>query len=209
MTIAPALLDQLQRRGAGLALRIISRDGLHLRPVLLSQAAARRLRAGLRALEAYVRRLLLVLALAFEPGLQSPLMARRVVRRKALSPPQSTGLRIFVGEGAWPYDWNRLPRYTRSPGPVMAAPLLGRLASLTALVMSPQGRARRLAFYLARRRPGLVLAPQLSQKPMPARFGTEVSALYDAMATHIVEVSRARPPPLGALARPPPRIRSL
>ena len=209
MAQAAGYLEFLQRQGAGLCARLLSRDGLNLRPALLSQAAARRLRAGLRALAAFLRRVLIVLALGLEPGLKLRGAVRRPRRRRALSPVFALQFRVFVGEGAWPasgFDFARAPRRN---GPVLAAPLLAQLAALGALLSDPQARARRLAFHLARERPGPLLAPQIGRACLPTRFGTELSALYHGLAAEIAEASRARPPPLGPLAWPGPRIRSL
>ncbi|MEL6387759.1 MAG: hypothetical protein AAFR00_10435, partial [Pseudomonadota bacterium] len=88
-------------------------------------------------------------------------------------------------------------------------PLLGRLAALKALVDAPARRARRLAFYLARRRPGLLLAPVYRGPASGRVLGRDPAAVFEGMAAAITERSRARPPPLGPAPHPGPRLRWL
>ena len=127
---------------------------------------------------------------------------------------RAPSLRIFIGETVLPDAWANGDRFggnaTRSNAQqVLAAPLLARLFELCRLIEDPQARARRLAFHLARRRPGPLLAPDLATSRMPARFGTEISALYAGFASAIARLSQARPPPLGPLPIFPPRIRAV
>ncbi|NBC20961.1 MAG: hypothetical protein GVY06_07975 [Alphaproteobacteria bacterium] len=93
-------------------------------------------------------------------------------------------------------------------GPVVARALLKRLCDLRGLIDHPAPRARRLAWYLARRRPGWLLAPDGPAGPS-GRFGTEMSAIFDAMKALAERASRVRPAPRGPAPRPPPRIRAL
>ena len=213
MSLSPAFLARLQRHGLLLAADITARDDLQLRPAVLSRAAARRLKAGLRALEAYVRRLLLLLALQLETALPQ---ADRPRNPRAPAPRQSArscGLRVFAGEHDPPdnlRDWQgAIPAECPPHGGVQAAPLMARLTALKALIAAPDARARRLAFHLSRRRPGLLLASDAGNAQLPRRFGTEVSMLYAALAPAILAASRARPPPLGPAPRPGPRLRRL
>ena len=98
-------------------------------------------------------------------------------------------------------------RPERPAGPVPARGLLQRLSALKAILDNPEPRARRLAWSLARNRPGILLAAQ--GRAVPARWGTEPSALYTAMGFAISQTSRAPPPPLGPRPRAGPRIRRI
>ena len=110
---------------------------------------------------------------------------------------------------ALPDHWPNPVRKWGLKGPVQAAPLLARLSALKALLDAPDARARRLAFHLARRRPGPIIPPCLNQPGVPRRYGTELSAIYDALAQAIWTAGRARPPPLGPAPKLGPRIRRL
>lgn len=206
------VFDPYLRQAGALHARVLSRDDMQLAPRLISRAAARRLKSGLRALEAYLRRVLLLIALQMEPGLipdeTTPVAGPRP-RRFRLS---RSDLRIFPSAREWsgtePFAPGRrgfAPRGLAVP----AAPYLSRLAALGRLIDAPEARARRLAWVLARRRVGLVRAPGRGPGDVPLRYGTEVSALYRALAPAILNASRARPPPLGPKPKPPPRIRVL
>ena len=210
LTHAPYLISLAAR----LCARVTVRDNLHLSPDLLSRSVARRLRQGLRHLEAFVRRLLILLALALEPGLQPTLRVAPMVRRDAKKKPKTSNrFRVYPLDLASP-DWPDLSAALRTRGegpggPVPAAPLLARLSALRALIDAPQARARRLAYMLARKRPGLLLAPDLGREAVPPRLGTEIFSIYRAMGREITVRSRARPPPLPPVPRRPPRVRLL
>ncbi|MEO0549449.1 MAG: hypothetical protein AAFZ91_05975 [Pseudomonadota bacterium] len=119
--------------------------------------------------------------------------------------------RIFTGERDCP-DFSAIldpwGERVRTAGPVQTAPLVARLKALKTLLEAPTERAKRLAFHLARRRPGPLLAPG-RHADVPRRWGTELSMLYEGMAESIRKLSQARPPPLDPVAKPPPRIRLL
>lgn len=194
---------------------ILSRDGLNLGPLVLTQAAARRFRVGLRALEAFLRRVLLLFALQLEPGLQPRATLWKSRSRKAargqLSKAPTPGFRLLKDERAVP-EWLAISGASSSAsqsGPWLTYPLYSRLAMLSDLIANPHARARRLAFHLARRRPGPLLAPGFALTTTTRRFGTEISMQFDAMAEAIHAAGRARPPPLGPLPGPGPRIRRL
>ena len=214
MSHDPAFLTFAQQQGDLLLARVVSRDNLQLAPSQLSKAAAARLRQGIRALEAYLRRVLFCLALALEPNLTPETRARNPRERKPVfvSKPYFA---LLTSQADCP-DFAELlhdpwadpkPRPPRGL-PVFAAPLLARLSALKALLEAPTGRAKRLAFHLARRRPGWLMPPG-READVPRRWGTELSALYTSMAHLIVEASKARPPPLGPVPSMPPRIRRL
>jgi len=212
MDTAPATFEPCQREAVRLTSRLLSRDGLSAFPELISQAAAARLRAGLRVIEAFLARLLVLMALEIESTLTH---VERPERRPRERQPRKRGvtLRIFpcelVGDGpelslseSWPGSPNGSPpeRPAAAPAPVPTRALFERLARLRLIAEAPGARARRLAFHMARTRPGPLLAPK--HRPGVAnRWGVEASALYTAMGQGIVTASRSRPPPL-----PPPRV---
>lgn len=212
MSDRPAFFELLCQQAGQLHARILSRDDMQLKPALISKAAARRLKAGLRALEAYLRRVLLLMALEMEPDLAAQNRASPIYLAASRSTRGRPGLILFrqtrdMDRRPGPANCRDLPPNGQQLLP--AAPLLARLAALRALIEAPWPRARRLAWTLARRRAGLVPAPGRGPGDVPARFGTQVSALYRAMGPAILAASRARPPPLGPKPRPPPRIRAI
>ncbi|MDG1825978.1 MAG: hypothetical protein P8H62_06890 [Henriciella sp.] len=169
------------------ASKVLSRDNAHLSPRVFSPAAAARFKAGLRAIEAYLCRMILWLALQIEhdlPGQGAPRATS--ARRAKLARNKNLSLKIFTGQTDVP-DFLHDRAYGRPERPktVLAAP------------------------YLARKRPGLMLAPDTFRAHVPSRYGTELSASYKALGKAIIDASRARPPPLGPPPRHPPRIRYL
>ncbi|MEM1036278.1 MAG: hypothetical protein AAGI14_05915 [Pseudomonadota bacterium] len=198
---------------------VIARDNLHLAPALISKAAARRVRRGIKAIEAYLRRVLLLLALQIEPELARenrarPIYGRKGPRRAAKRPLLSLkafpkeGIDFALSDKIMDLQASNRGACSPHPTPVPARPYLARIAALRELMNDPYTRARRLAWHIARRRPGFLLAPG-AQDAVRNRYGTEFSALYTAMGAGIPARSRARPPPLGPAPRPPPRIRVL
>ncbi|MEM9226066.1 MAG: hypothetical protein AAGA24_06085, partial [Pseudomonadota bacterium] len=185
------------------------------KPEEFTKAAAARLRAGLRAVEAYWRRVVLALALQMEHVL-TPDQSEYVTYASCDSGPDRVPAprfrvldrsRDFPSGGIKPalsptHGW---------PGQagVPAAPLLQKLSALKALLAAPEARARRLAFHLARVRSGPLLPPGFGRWGVKRRYGTEVSAHYDALSTWIVRQSLARPQPLGPRPRAGPRIRDI
>lgn len=201
-TFAPLRLEAVR-----LTSRVLSRDGLSLFPDLVTKAVAARLRAGLRVIEAFLARLLILMALEIEPTLKH---IERPERRPKERKPRKRGftLRIFprelVGDmpelsvsGGWHESSSGSPI---GNSPVPARPLLEHLARLRMIAEAPETRARRLAFHLARSRPGVMLPPKRGVG-VANRWGVEASALYTAMGQGILNASRSRPPPL-----PPPRV---
>ncbi|MEM1087134.1 MAG: hypothetical protein AAGH90_05345 [Pseudomonadota bacterium] len=195
---------------------VLARDNLHLAPALISKAAARRVRQGIKAIEAYLRRFLLMLALQIEPELAAENRARPIYGRKG---PREVATRPVLSLKAFPkegidfalsrkiLDLQAVNRGSGSvhPTPIPARPYLAKLAALRELMNDPYARARRLAWHLARRRPGVLFAPG-AQDAVRNRHGTEFSALYASMTAGILTQSRARPPPLGPASKPSPRI---
>jgi len=212
MSVDAGFLGLVRRQGALLVARVLSRDSLHLGPSLTSPAAARRLKAGLRALEAYLRRVLILLALQLEPGLPRDTRPRTIYARAPRKPAERPHFRLLTAQRDFtPFtasDANSTQSIPQKSA-ILAAPYLTRLRTLKSLLDAPTARARRLAFHLARRRPGPILAPDAVGTNLPRRYGTEVSAIYAGLAQAILNASRTRPPPLGPMPREGPRIRLL
>ena len=191
--------------------KIATRDNVHLAPTWLTKAAAKRLKSGLRQLEAFLRRMLLVMALALEPNLKSttPEYAPKARAKPRAASSKST-FRLNLFPAPPPDTLGNFPRQPRLlENLVPARPFIERILTLQSLIEAPDARARRLAFYLARNRPGPLLAPDLDKRLIANRDGTEISAIYRALALQIITLSRARPPPLGPVPRAPPRVRAL
>ena len=194
------------------AAKVIARDNLNLGPSAISLAAAARLRRGLRAMHAYVRRVLILLALEIEHNLtlDNSERPRRMGPRKPRV--KTTSIPIFSRDGPQSDFLCREGDFKRKKGDFKTgnpAPLLDRWRALKDLLESPDKRARRLAIIMARRKEGMLLPPDAGGIAIRNRDGTEFSTLYRFMHQDIMENSRARPPPIGPRPRPPPRIRML
>jgi hypothetical protein len=180
-------------------------------PQYASKAIAARFRRGIRIVEAYLRRVLILMALEIEPTLvdaRRPLF--RPKERKWRMP--SVRFSVLSGRNIDLDDraraafeaadrerrWRRpVPLTGREP--VKMGALYRRLDWLKALAANPVRRARRLAVDLARRRPGPIVAPDWRLR-LPQRWGTEVSMTYTLLGHKVFELSRSRPPP-----QPPPQ----
>jgi hypothetical protein len=193
--------------------RVRVRDDLYLHwPAFASQAVAKRLSTGLRHVEAFLRRVLLVMALELEPTLVDvPRPLGRPQERNAKAkakgkaaphfcilpkelPPSYSVLQAFEKRKE-----SLMSKGIRDPQPVAMARLYERLDHLAAIVNDPLARAKRLAFYLARNKEGPILARNQMLR-LPGFWGTEVRATFDGLAFDIITRSKKRPPPL-----PPPR----
>jgi hypothetical protein len=195
-----------------LASAVSTRDDLHLRPETARKTVAMRLRSGLILLRAFLRRLILLIALDLEWGLMDKRgeMKRPHGRtnKKPSAPITLDGLykakvgpwQSNVGPHMQPQN-KAAQRYGNGGTPVFVemAKLYAQLDFLAKVAADPYAKAKRLAFHMARTREGLIFAPY-GPKRIAGRWGTEVSSLYDVMAFQINEKSRNRPPPL-----PPPR----
>lgn len=199
----------------GIYARVMARDGLIQRPLFASKAIAARLRVGVRALEAYLRRILILMALEIEPDLVAPYRPENLARTKAKMPRvKKHSFVIYPANAASGLpDFGHLfsqGRYTclrsrDATTPPILVPIghwLDRLDHLHALAKDPAAKARRLAFNLARSRHGILMAPNTPPRLL-RRWGTEVSALSDAMEVQIMTKSRHRPPPLTPPRRGP------
>jgi hypothetical protein len=172
-----------------------TRDNLHLRPPLAPKAVAARLAGGLRVLRAFLRRLIILIALDMEWTLvdtRGPM--RRPHGRKSV--PASTGFAL-KGLGAHKASsWLAEGGVGRKPPALIhLGKLYAQLDYLAKVAANPMARAKRLAFHLARTHQGMIIAPEVSRR-IAGRWGTEVSAVFDAMAAAILTKSRSRPPPL-------------
>jgi hypothetical protein len=192
--------------------RVACRDELMLRPQFVKKAVAGRLRAGIRALAAFLRRLLILMALEIEHDLVFVWQPENLARAKARLPRlKKPFLRVYPHSDR-PYAFDYQPKYgvspttashtfaaTLPPITVLISHLLSQLDHLHAIALNPMAKARRLAFTLAGSRHGILMAPPEHPRVM-RRQGTEATAIYAAMGYQIMEKSRTRPPP-----QPPPR----
>ena len=179
-----------------------TRDNLHLRPALARKAVAARLASGLRVLRAFLRRLIILIALDMEWSLVDTRgEMKRPHGRKSTSSsrPSLKGL-----DAAKPSPWlnNDGPQFKTkvtpahsTPVPIDMTKLYAQLDFLSKIAANPIAKAKRLAFHLARTYQGIIIAPE-GPKRIAGRWGTEVRASFDAMAASIVMKSRNRPPPL-------------
>ncbi|MEO0983878.1 MAG: hypothetical protein AAFX03_14640, partial [Pseudomonadota bacterium] len=99
MSVSSTTAPAAREFGTALWSNVLTRDDAHLAPKIITKAAAKRLRRGIRALEAFVRRVLILLALELEPGLKpsdkEPCDYRYPKRPRGPLPSVS----IFTGEG--------------------------------------------------------------------------------------------------------------
>jgi hypothetical protein len=208
---------------AQMSARVMGKSELMGRPQFVIKAVAARLRIGVRAVEAFLRRLLILMALEMEPDLVFVLKPENMARKKdgpkklrAKKPyfrvytmPDKPYYFDFEArfpkalEFYQPYDARATDADThaavREPVKVDITNWLARLDQLQDIALNPVAKARRLARSLAKTRPGILRGPPQHHRVM-RRQGTEAEAIYDAMAFQIMTKSRSRPPPL-----PPPR----
>lgn len=197
--------------------RVVGQTDLMGRPAFVRKAVAARLRAGVRALEAFLRRILIMMALDIEPDLVAAEWPENLARAKEAKMPRAKKpfLRIYPNSDR-PYSSDFEQRFGRDqrdlagasdvhshaaalpPVLVPTSRWLAQLDYLHAIAKDPIAKARRLAFSLARGRHGLLMAPPAHPRVMRG-CGTEATTLYDAMAYQIMTKSRSRPPPM----RPP------
>jgi hypothetical protein len=193
---------------------VTTRDNLHLRPALARQAVAARLRSGMIVLRAFLRRLIILIALEMEWTL--------VDKRGEMKRPHGRKSKSSAGFSLQGLDTHKVSPWLNAVGPqfkpvfksadayrnyapveINMAKLYAQLDYLAGLAADPAAKAKRLAFHLARsydyNKHGIIMAPA-GPKRIRGRWGTEVSASFDAMAHSIITKSRNRPPPL-----PPPR----
>jgi hypothetical protein len=188
---------------------VTTRDNLHLRPAIARKSVAARLRSGMILLRAFLRRLIILIALEMEWHLVDTrgAMKRPHGRRRSKST-AGCSLQGLDAQGVSPWLNAAGPQFKpvvksehRHYGPVEIdmAKLYAQLDYLSKLAANPIAKAKRLAFHLARTHQGIIMAPT-GPKRIAGRWGTQVSASYDGIAESIMTKSRNRPPPL-----PPPR----
>jgi hypothetical protein len=193
-----------------LAAMVNTRDDLHLRPDYARKSVAARLKSGLIALKTFLRRLIILIALDLEWGLVDKRGEMKRPHKRKSKPSEGFSLRLLDAHkgGHWLSHHNpdHYPRaksnrdYGTNPAVnVDMAWLYAYLAFLSKIADNPYPKAKRLAFHLARNRPGYILALE-GPKRIAGRWGTEIRTYYDTMPALIVDKSRNRPPPL-----PPPR----
>jgi hypothetical protein len=189
---------------------VITRDDLHFRPTWARKAVAVRLAGGLRLLRAFLRRLIILIALQLEWGL--------VDVRGTMKRPHGRQSKSSAGFSLGGLDTNKVSPWLNADGPnfkpvvksedahrhygtvdIDMAQLYAQLDFLSKIAANPLAKAKRLAFHIARNYEGIIIAPE-GPKRIAGRWGTEVSASYTAIAGSIIMQSRNRPPPL-----PPPR----
>ena len=185
-----------------------TRDNLHLRPALARRSVAARLASGMRVLRAFLRRLIILIALDLEWGLVDTRGAmKRPHKRKSASSCAGFSLKGLDADKVSPWLNSDGPQFKTvqdsqtysTPIPIDMTKLYAQLDFLAGIAANPIAKAKRLAFHLARTRHGILMAPEGPTR-IAGRWGTEVRASFDAMAASIITQSRNRPPPL-----PPPR----
>jgi hypothetical protein len=187
-----------------------TRDDLHLRPDNARKSVAARLKSGLIVLKTFLRRLIILIALDLEWGLVDTRGDMKRPHKRKSKPSEGFHLRLLDAQtgGHWLANHNpdHYPRaksqreYGTNPAVfVDMTRLYAYLAFLSKIADNPYPKAKRLAFQLARNRPGPILALE-GPKRIAGRWGTEIRTYYDWLPALIVDQSKNRPPPL-----PPPR----
>jgi hypothetical protein len=182
------------------------RDNVYLRPALASKAVAARLRSGLIVLRAFLRRLIILMALEMEWGLVDTRGAMKRPHGRTSTTRSVLSLTAFDARKASPWLNGDGPNFkpviktgNTTPTQVNMAKLYAQFDFLSKIATNPAAKAKRLAFHLARTYEGIIIAPR-GPKRIAGGWGTQVSAFYDSMAWAIMMQSKSRPPPL-----PPPR----
>ena len=215
MSFSPASFVFPPSQAVKLHARVIGQSALLGRPEFVIKAVAARLRIGVRALEAFLRRLLILMAPEMEHDLVFVARPENLARVK---PPKLRAkmplLAIYAMlDRPYYFDFEHQLNTSRAlkamtnarthaaAVPPVLVPIhrwLAQLDYLETIAKDPIAKAQRLAFSLARRRHGLLMAPPAHPRVMRGQ-GTECTAIYDSMASEIMGKSRLRPPPL-----PPP-----
>jgi hypothetical protein len=180
------------------------------RPRFVKPGVARKLKAGIKLIEAYLRRVLILMALALESTLvnkQKPEKrphGRKCFERppRLLTFPNDDMNRHLRAELYRQRQKKQVRNQYRDKLParqVFAVLLYKRLDMLTAIAADPMKRATRLAFQLARSHEGRIFPPNQNLRvagPVKKLWGLEPSATFDGMGVEIITKSRSRPPPL-------------
>ncbi len=195
--------------------KILGRDGLMYRPTWGTKAIAGRMRTGLRAMTAFLRRILILMALQMEPDLVHIQRPEPMPRRKGKKVFRVPSFRLqiyptqyyrplpdFFDPSPWDTPRYKAPIVRQHQTQVSMSALFNQLDHLCAIAKDPLAKAKRLSFALARSRPGIIFAP-LENNVTMRRWGLEPSAMYDAMGYRIGHNSATRPPPLPPFRRGP------
>jgi hypothetical protein len=193
-----------------LAAMVNTRDDLHLRPDYARKSVAARMVSGLIVLKTFLRRLIILIALELEWGLVDKRGEMKRPHKRKSKPSEGFSLPLLDCTKVSPWikavPPNFKPRiksqnaYGTNPAVyVDMGKLYAYFTYLSKIADNPFPKAKRLAFHLARNRPGYILALE-GPKRIAGRWGTEIRAYYDTLPALIVDKSRNRPPPL-----PPPR----
>jgi hypothetical protein len=172
-------------------------------PKFASKSVAGKLRSAIGLIEAYLRRVLLTMALEIEKSLvdnRRPLKRvkdrKRRLKKSVRFPVQFVPYRPLTDKVLYKFDLAaklRRERPRQIPKLVPMGKLYRRLDWLWEVAENPVKRATRLAYNLARRREGPIIAPNCGLR-MPQRYGTEISLTFSLMATDILLRSKVRPP---------------
>jgi hypothetical protein len=188
-----------------LASAVTARDNVHFRRPTERKAVAERL--VMRLLRSFLRRLIILIALELEWNLVDTRgEMTRFPQRKMKPSTTKLSLTCFDADKVSPWLNSNGPKFkpkamsqneegTNPPVYVDMAGLYAQLDFLSGIAANPLAKAKRLAFYLARKKHGLFMAPSGPWR-FPGRWGTQVSTCFDLMAGDIITQSRNRPPPL-------------
>jgi hypothetical protein len=163
---------------------VTTRDDLHIRPLFARKAVAARLASGLVVLRAFLRHLIILIALDMEWGLVDTrgAMKRPHGRKASLSSAPSLKLLDTHEVSPWLNSDGSQFKNTNSqayatPVPINMAKLYAQLNFLSKIAANPAPMAKRLAFHLARTYQGIIMAPQ-GAKAHRGKMGDASSCLF-------------------------------
>ena len=190
---------------ASLVAAVNTRDNLHFRPAWACKAVAARLGSGLAVLRAFLRRLIILIALDMEWGLVDTRGEMKRPHGRKSTSTSTPSLQGLDAAKARPWLKSDGPQLKTDKGQALSTPvqidmakLYAQLDFLAGIAANPIAKAKRLAFHLARTHQGIIMAPEGPTR-IAGRWGTQVRASYDSMAASIITQSRNRPPPLKPL----------
>lgn len=185
---------------------VTTRDNLHLRPALVRQAVAMRLRSGMRVLRAFLRRLIILMALELEWTLVDKRGDMKRPHGRTSKSSAAIGIQGLDMQGASPWLNAEGPQFkvkvkSGYNGPIEfdMARLYAQLDYLAKIAANPVAKTKCLAFHLARtydfNSKGVIIAPK-GPRRIAGYWDREISACFDSMAAAILTKSKNRPPPL-------------
>ena len=186
MSFSPASFVFPLSQAVKLHAPVIGQSALLGRPEFVIKAVAARLRIGVRALEAFLRRLLILMALEMEHDLVFVARPENLARAK---PPKLRAkmplLAIYpMPDRPYYFDFEHQLNTSRAlkamsnarthaaavpPVLVPTHRWLAQLDYLETIAKDPIAKAQRLAFSLARRRHGLLMAPPAHPRVMQGK----------------------------------------